>query len=98
MSNNIFGEITNIGMNEEISISGIVSLISEIMNSKINVVMENKRIRPESSEVERLYCNNEKILKYTNWQPVYNLRQGIEETIKWFTKNQYLYKSDIYNI
>jgi len=92
------GEITNIGMNEEISIYNLVQKIARLMNSEIEVVTDSQRVRPEKSEVERLMCNNKKIKENTDWRPDYTLDSGLSETIKWFEKFSELYKSEIYNV
>jgi NAD dependent epimerase/dehydratase len=97
-SEKLFGEVTNIGMNEEISIHDLVNTIAELLNVEIEIETENKRVRPEKSEVERLFCNNDKIIKNTNWKPIYNLKKGIVETIEWIKENINLYKPDVYNI
>lgn len=97
-SDKLFGEITNIGMNEEISVGDLVELIAEIMNVEINILSDDQRIRPDKSEVERLYCDNSKIIKTTNWKPKYNLRTGLEETINWMKSNLDYYKPEIYNV
>jgi len=64
-SKNLFGEITNVGMNHEISIGDLVELIGQLMDVKIQVKQGNERIRPKQSEVERLLCDNTKINKST---------------------------------
>ena len=97
-SDKLFGEITNIGMNEEISIGDLVKLIAEIMNVEVNILSDDQRIRPDKSEVERLYCDNSKIIKTTNWKPGYNLKTGLAETIEWLKQNLALYKPEIYNV
>ncbi len=91
------GESTNIGMNHEISIKDLVEKIAKIINRKIIIKTDEKRVRPEKSEVNRLVCDNSKIKKYTNWQPKYNLEKGLKETIDWLENNKKLFKSDIYN-
>lgn len=91
------GESTNIGMNNEISIKDLVEKISKIINKKIKIITDEKRLRPEKSEVHRLVCDNSKIKKFTNWEPKYNLDQGLKETIDWLKKNKKLFKFDIYN-
>ena len=91
------GESTNIGMNNEISIKDLVEKISKIINKKIKIITDEKRLRPEKSEVHRLVCDNSKIKKFTNWEPKYNLDQGLKETIDWLEKNKKLFKFDIYN-
>lgn len=97
-SDKTIGEITNIGMNDEISVKDLVQLIGELMNAELQIISEKVRIRPEKSEVERLYCNNEKLKRFTDWSPDYNLKSGLHETIKWLEKNIHLYKPEVYNV
>ena len=91
------GESTNIGMNYEISIKNLVEKISKIMGKKIQIITDEIRKRPEKSEVDRLICDNSKIKKFTDWDPKYNLEDGLNETIDWLDRNKKLYKFDIYN-
>ncbi len=98
LNDELNGEITNIGMNNEISMKDLVDKIVELMKSDIEIESDSDRIRPEKSEVERLYCDNSKIKKYTNWKPDYNLTSGLEETIIWIKENLKLYKANIYNV
>lgn len=99
-SEKLFGEITNIGMNNEISIGDIAELIAGLLKKKIEIDIEKKRIRPDDSEVIRLKCDNSKISSNTDWKPEYTLEEGIRETIEWFTDPENLkkYKTDIYNV
>jgi dTDP-glucose 4,6-dehydratase len=97
-SKNLLGEVTNIGMNEEIAVSDLCKLIMTIMNRDLEMVVENERVRPENSEVERLICNNIKIKKQTNWAPKYKLENGLKETIDFISTNIDLYKHNIYNV
>jgi len=98
------GEVINLGSNFEISIQDIASLIGEIMNQEIKVIDSNERIRPENSEVNRLWADNSKAIELLSWKPEYasltGLKRGLEETITWFKKpnNLNLYKSEIYNV
>lgn len=97
-SDKLFGEITNIGMNKEISISDLVRLITDLMDTKSDLLKEDERVRPDKSEVERLLCDNSKILGHTRWTPRYTLRTGLLETIRWLTENSRIYKPEIYNV
>lgn len=97
-SPNLFGEITNIGKNEEISIGDLVKKISAILNVEILIESDEQRVRPENSEVERLFCDNYKLIEYTSWKPDYNLEKGLIETIDWLKNNLHLYKTGIYNV
>jgi NAD dependent epimerase/dehydratase len=98
------GEVINIGSNFEISIGDTASLIAEVMGVEIEIETEQARLRPEKSEVERLWADNSKAKKLTGWEPAYGGREGFKrglaETAAWFADPENLkrYKADIYNI
>jgi NAD dependent epimerase/dehydratase len=94
------GQVVNIGSNFEISVGDVLNMIKEIMGSDVRFHTDEQRIRPEKSEVFRLWCDNTKIQKLTGFKPAYSIRQGLETTIEWITKPENLakYKADIYNV
>ena len=96
----IIGQTVNIGSNYEISIGDTLNLIKELMNSDIELIMEKQRIRPEKSEVFRLWCDNTLIKNLTSFMPQVGIRQGLQRTIDWITQRDYLkiYKSEVYNV
>ena len=95
--NSFNGEYVNIGSNEEISIANLVYLIAQLMNVDVRVITDKHRVRPTKSEVDRLRCDNKKIMQATNWKPKYSLSKGLRETISWIENNQKLFR-DIYNV
>ncbi|CAH0118007.1 dTDP-glucose 4,6-dehydratase [Paenibacillus sp. CECT 9249] len=103
-SSNAVGEVINIGSNFEISIRDTVHLISDIMQESIEIQHEEIRLRPEKSEVERLWADNTKAQMLIGWEPEYagydGLRKGLTETINWFVQSNRLrhYKSGLYNL
>ena len=97
-SNKLLGEVTNIGMKDEISIKNLVIKIANISGKKIEIDTDEERVRPKNSEVERLCCENKKLVENTNWKPDYDLDKGLKETINWFKQNLDLYKHGIYNV
>lgn len=99
-SENTNGEVINIGSNREISIGDTLNLIKKIMGSDVEFITEEQRIRPEKSEVFRLWCDNTKIMKLTGFTPKYSIEDGLRETVAWFTKAENLkkYKTNIYNV
>lgn len=97
-SKKLFGEITNIGMKNEISVADLLKQIAQLMNVEINALSDKQRVRPENSEVERLFCNNSKLITNTNWKPDYDLDKGLTETIEWLKKNLQFYKAEVYNV
>lgn len=80
----LYGTPINVGSNNEIKIKDIAKLIIKIINPKIKIKIEKKRIRPALSEVERLKCNNTFFRKEVNWRPKTTFDNGLKLTIKWF--------------
>ena len=103
-SKNGLGEVINLGNNFEISIKETAELIADIMGVKINITQDENRLRPSSSEVERLWADNSKAKEILNWKPKFagrdGFRNGLEQTIAWFSRPENLsgYKSGIYNL
>ncbi|ACF42848.1 NAD-dependent 4,6-dehydratase LegB [Pelodictyon phaeoclathratiforme] len=103
-SNQGLGEVVNFGSNFEISIGDTVQLIAEVMNTKIEIITDEDRLRPANSEVERLWADNSKASQLFGWEPSYGGREGFKrglaETAEWFLNptNLASYKSDIYNL
>ena len=97
---NAIGEEVNISSNYEISMRETLEMIAGIMEADVKFIEDTHRIRPKNSEVFRLWGDNSKIKKLTNFQPKYSLKEGLKETIDWFCnpKNLKNYKSDIYNV
>jgi NAD dependent epimerase/dehydratase len=94
----LYGEITNIGMGQEISVRDLINKICSLTQANISVQTDEMRIRPENSEVERLFCDNRKLIANSDWKPYYDLDMGLKETIDWVKNNLDKYKSEIYNV
>jgi dTDP-glucose 4,6-dehydratase len=98
------GEVVNFGSNFEISVGDTAQLIAEAMNAEIEIITDEARLRPENSEVERLWADNAKAKQLFGWQPSYagrdGFKRGLTETAAWFIQHDNLrgYKADIYNI
>jgi NAD dependent epimerase/dehydratase len=99
-NNLTIGETINIGSNFEISVKDTLELIKKLMGSDVHFITDAQRMRPEKSEVVRLWCDNSKIKKLTGFSPKIDISGGLQKTIDWFTKPENLkkYKSDIYNV
>lgn len=99
-SNKTAGEEINISSNYEISIIKTLELIKNIMKSDVKFITEEQRMRPEKSEVFRLWGDNSKLMNLTSFKPNYSIEKGLTETIDWFLKPENLkkYKTDIYNV
>jgi dTDP-glucose 4,6-dehydratase len=62
------------------------------MNLNTEIEFDKERIRPEKSEVERLWADNSKAINFLDWAPKYSqilgFEKGVQETINWFDKTE----------
>jgi dTDP-glucose 4,6-dehydratase len=70
------------------------------MGKEIRIVSEEQRIRPEKSEVERLWADNRKARQLLGWEPAVGLDEGLKEAIRWYSQreNPEFFKEGIYTI
>ena len=96
----LIGHEVNIATQTEISVGDLAQLLINQINPNAKVVSDLIRLRPEKSEVFRLFGSNEKLKLFTDWEQKYSLEEGLVETVKWFSKkeNLQLFKSGIYNV
>jgi NAD dependent epimerase/dehydratase len=83
------GQVVNAASNFEISIGDTAALIAEVMNAEVEISTDEHRLRPEGSEVNRLYGDNSRLRKLTGWQPAYGaldgFRRGLAITAEWLS-------------
>jgi nucleoside-diphosphate-sugar epimerase len=96
----LIGHEVNIATQSEISVGELAQILIDSINPNARIISDSIRIRPEKSEVFRLFGSNEKLKSLTDWQQKFSLLEGLKETISWFSKKENLnqYKSDIYNV
>ena len=94
----LIGQVTNIGTNSEISIGDLVNKLIGIVGTEAEIIIEEKRVRPNDSEVERLLCDNRKLLEHTDWRPRTALDEGLQKTVDWLKDHLDMYKASIYNV
>jgi len=98
------GEVINLGSNFEVSIEDTVNAIAEVMGTEVEIITESQRLRPNKSEVDRLWSDNSKARTLLGWEPEYGaiegFKRGLKEPADWFTSSGNLvrYKSDLYSI
>ena len=83
------GQVINAASNFEISIGATAALIAEVMNVELTIKTDEQRLRPEGSEVNRLFGDNSRLRELTGWQPAYcgldGFRRGLAITAEWFS-------------
>jgi NAD dependent epimerase/dehydratase len=87
-SDGAIGQTINAASNFEISIGDTAALIAEVMSADVEIRTDEQRLRPEASEVNRLYGDNTRLRQLTGWQPAHGglegFRRGLERTAAWF--------------
>ena len=91
------GEVINIGSNFEISIGGLANKIISLIGKNAEIIADPIRVRPQDSEVERLWCDNTKAKRLLGWEPKTSLDDGLKKTIDWIFDNINLYKPELYS-
>ena len=97
-SEKAIGQVINLGSNFEISVEDLANLVARLIGITVEIQSQDRRKRPDKSEVERLWADNTKAKELLNWSPKYSLEEGLRETIGWFEKHIQLYKSELYNV
>lgn len=82
------GEVTNIGSGFEVSIGDTAKMIAEVMGREIEIESDEARLRPEGSEVERLFAGDAKARASFGWDPEHGgpdgFLDGLKKTADWF--------------
>ncbi|HMM82440.1 MAG TPA: NAD-dependent 4,6-dehydratase LegB [Terrimesophilobacter sp.] len=98
------GEVINLGAGFEVSIADTFATIADIMGSDAIVTEDSQRVRPENSEVERLFSDNRKAKELLGWQPqlagLDGFHTGLFHTVEWFSNPENLarYRTDAYTV
>jgi dTDP-glucose 4,6-dehydratase len=92
------GQAINVGTGSCISIGDLIDRVLGIVGRDLPIIPEEKRLRPEKSEVMRLHASNKKALELMGWKPLFSLDEGLSRTIEWIGQNLHRYRPDIYEV
>lgn len=95
---NVLGEEVNLGNDNTIRIGDLANKIFEIIGKTPKVSLDPQRIRPNKSEVMKLWASNQKAKELIGWQPRISLDEGLALTIEWISKHLDLYRPDEYTV
>ncbi|QGG96324.1 GDP-mannose 4,6-dehydratase [Actinomarinicola tropica] len=85
------GQVLNIGTGVETSIGRLVDLVAEVVGRPLEIVTEEARTRPRSSEVDRLVADASRLRALTGWEPSVDLRAGLERTAAWIRDHREMF-------
>lgn len=92
------GEILNVGSGREVSIADAIALIVKLVGKGSRIVRDERRIRPEKSEVSRLCADISKARGLLNYAPRVELEEGLRRTIAWIAAHPEIYRPDAYAV
>ena len=94
----LLGRSTNIGTGTEISVGDLANKIIRMIDRKVEIVQDTKRLRPINSEVERLLADSSFMRQTTGWKNQVSLEDGLAQTIDWISQHMGLYRPKEYAI
>jgi len=97
-SDRCVGEVVNIGSGKAVSVQELFDLIKSLMKKDLRLLPDNKRVRPEKSEVMALLCNFDKAKKNIGYEPKFTLEKGLMESIDFLREHLHLFKEENYTI
>ncbi|MEW6404676.1 MAG: GDP-mannose 4,6-dehydratase [Chloroflexota bacterium] len=94
----VLGQEINLGNDNTIRIGDLVDKIFGIIGKHPKVVTDAKRVRPDKSEVMKLWASNQKARELIGWEPRTSLDEGLHLTIEWISAHLDLYRPDQYTV
>ncbi|MDD1698361.1 MAG: SDR family NAD(P)-dependent oxidoreductase [Methanoregula sp.] len=92
------GRTVNTGSGRGVTIGELSDIIIGKVNPNVKIVAEQKRVRPEKSEVMQLLCDNRLAEELAGWRPAYTLEEGLDLTIGWMKEHIASYKTGVYSV
>jgi len=92
------GRTIQLGTGEDVAIGDIVELVGDILGRKLEVELDEARVRPAASEVERLISDPSLAQELTGWSAEVDLREGLARTLDWIASNTQRYRANDYVI
>jgi dTDP-glucose 4,6-dehydratase len=97
-ADSVVGEVINLGTGAEISIRDVAERIIELVGREVSLTLDEDRLRPSESEVERLVADTAKARRLLAWEPAVELDEGLQRTIDWLSGSLDVYKPSFYNV
>jgi len=92
------GRTVNLGSGREIRIGDLVELVAKMMGRSVEIVTEDARVRPATSEVDRLLADNTLAKELLGWKPAVSLEEGLGLTVEWIRKHLDRYRPGTYAV
>ena len=94
----VVGDEINLGNDATITIGELCEKVFRILGKSPKIVTEDRRKRPEKSEVLKLQASYKKAQSMIGWEPSVSLDEGLRKTAEWISAHLDLYKPDEYTV
>jgi NAD dependent epimerase/dehydratase len=91
---NVEGQTINLGTGQEIRIGDLVERVTALVDHRLEVVIDQDRLRPQKSEVQRLISDNRLALQKMNWEPQVSFEDGLKMTFDWIKDHLDLFSNE----
>ncbi|MET8468751.1 GDP-mannose 4,6-dehydratase [Streptomyces sp. NPDC006422] len=92
------GHSVNLGTGQEISIGDLAKALIDASGRDAEVVVDQSRLRPSGSEVQRLLSDNSRARDWAGWEPEVSLTEGLRRTSDWVASHLHLFAADRYQV
>jgi NAD dependent epimerase/dehydratase len=93
---NVVGRVFNAGQGHGVTIRELAGAIQKLAGTEKPVEVDDARVRPTASEVERLIGNADAIRQAAGWTPRVGLEEGLKLTIDWIRPRLDQYRAGEY--
>ena len=90
------GKVINIGTGRDVAVDELARKILDLSGQEKEIEIDDRRIRPDKSEVMHLLSDTRLAQKLLGWTPRYSLEEGLRETIEWYRENLSRFKVGTY--
>lgn len=90
------GRVFNLGTGNEIRIGDLAIKVINKVGRQVEISVDENRLRPKVSEVQRLISDNSLARETIGWVPEVELDEGLDRTISWIRKHLEHYNAKSY--
>jgi NAD dependent epimerase/dehydratase len=90
------GRVIQLGTGHDVTIGEVVDRVAALLGKELVVELDDDRVRPAASEVERLISSPALALELLGWSPQIDLDDGLGRTIRWMEDRPELFRADEY--
>jgi len=92
----IEGMVIQLGTGKSVTIGELFEMACRVAGKKARAVHDDRRMRPEASEVTALESDASLARERLGWQPATSLEEGLRRTVEWMREMRDSYRADFF--